>query len=68
MAPRKIGNWTALEQEILKAKLHGKAVYIQMDANSKLGPDLMNGDPHAQSDNGTLLAGIIKRNALYCHE
>ena len=56
--------FTALEQEILKAKLHGKAVYIQMDANSKLGPDLIKGDPHEQSDNGRLLAGIIKRNAL----
>ena len=56
--------FTALEQEILKAKLHGKAVYIQMDANSKLGPDMIKGDPHGQTDNGRLLAGIIKRNAL----
>ena len=35
-----------------------------MDANSKLGPDFMKGDPHPQSDNGKILAGIIKRNAL----
>ena len=54
----------ALEQEVLKAKLHGKAVYIQMDANSKLGPDIIKGDPHEQSGNGKLLAAIIKRNAL----
>ena len=56
--------FTALEQEVLKAKLHGKAVYIQMDANSKLGPDIIKGDPHEQSENGKLLAAIIKRNAL----
>ena len=54
----------ALEVEILNAKLHSKAVYIQMDANSKLGPDFIKGDPHPQSENGKILAGIIKRNAL----
>ena len=40
-------NWTheekmpffrSLEQEIIKAKLHGKLIFIQMDANSKFGP------------------------------
>ena len=36
-----------------------------MYANSKLGPDIIKGDPHAQSDNGKILAGIVKRNALY---
>ena len=35
-----------------------------MDANSKLGPDMIKGDPHAQSDNGKILSAIIKRNAL----
>ena len=35
-----------------------------MDAHSKLGPHMIKGDPHAQSDNGKILEGIIKRNAL----
>ena len=35
-----------------------------MDGNSKLGPDIIRGDPHAQTDNGKILAGIIERNAL----
>ena len=54
----------ALEQEIIKAKIHEKSIYIQMDANSKLGPDMIEGDPHKQSDNGKILEGIIKRHAL----
>ena len=54
----------ALEGEIVNAKIHGKALYIQMDANSKLGPEMIKGDPHCQSENGKLLAAIIKRHAL----
>ena len=54
----------ALEEEIEKAKSSEKAVYIQLDANCKLGPQVIQGDPHAQSDNGKILSGIIERNAL----
>ena len=35
-----------------------------MDANSKLVPNIIEGDPHSQSGNGKILAGIIQRNAL----
>ena len=55
----------ALEEEIVKAKTSEKPVYKQFDANSKLGPTLIQGDPHAQSGNGKILAGIIQRNALF---
>ena len=41
-----------------------KLVYIQIDAISKLGPDMIKGDPHAQRENGKILEGIIKRNVL----
>ena len=54
----------ALEEEIVKAKARDKAVYIQMDANSKLGPTFIDGDPHVQSENGKILASIIERNAI----
>ena len=54
----------SLEEEIIKATYHGKSVYIQMDANSKLGPDVIAGDPHKQSENGKILHDIIKRNVL----
>ena len=35
-----------------------------MDANCKLGPKIIEGDPHCQSENGKILNGIVQRNAL----
>ena len=54
----------ALEEEIVKAELAGKSILIELDANSKLGPELIPGDMHAQTMNGKVLAGIISRHSL----
>ena len=54
----------ALEQEIIKAELQGKSIFIEMDSNSKLGPEFIPRDPHKQSVNGKVLAGIIHRHGL----
>ena len=54
----------ALEIEIEKAELAGKSIIIEMDANSKLGPKYVPGDPHGISPNGALLADIIERHNL----
>ena len=54
----------SLEEEIAKAKFNDKKIYIQFDANSKLGPDVIKGDPHTESENGKILNEIIRRNAL----
>ena len=54
----------ALEEEIVKAELDGKSILIELDANSKLGPELIPGDLHSQSDNGKILAAIIARHGL----
>ena len=54
----------ALEVEIEKAELAGKSIIIEMDANSKLGPKYVPGDPHGKSPNGALLADIIERHNL----
>ena len=56
--------FTALEEEITKAEMNNKAVVIELDANSKLGPDLIPGDPHGQSVNGKVLEGILRRHAV----
>ena len=53
-----------LEEEIAKAKMLEKLIFIQMDSNSKLGPEIIEGDPHTQSENGKVLADIVTRNAL----
>ena len=44
--------------------MHEKSIFIQLDANSKLGPDIIKVDPHKQTENGKILAAIIKRNAM----
>ena len=54
----------SLEEEIIKAALLGKSIFIELDANSKLGPTIIENDPHSQSQNGRILAGIIERNGL----
>ena len=56
--------FTKLEEEIVSAKLANKSIIIQMDANSKLGNTIIPNDPKQQSQNGVVLAEIIKRNAL----
>ena len=55
----------ALEEEIIKAKMNDKLLYIQLDANSKLGSNVIEGDPHSQSANGKMLIEILHRHAIY---
>ena len=56
--------FVALEQEITKAEMDGKAIIIEMNSNSKLGPEIIPKDPHIQSANGKVLAGIVDRHGL----
>ena len=61
---QKLPFFEALESEIASAELEARSVIICMDANSKLGPNYILGDPHGQSGNGKLLADILDRHAL----
>ena len=54
----------ALEQEIIRAEMAGKSVIIAMDANSKLGPELIPNDPNERTPNGQILADIMLRHGL----
>ena len=56
--------FSKLEEEIVCAKLANKSVIIQMDANSKLGREVIPNDPKNQSPNGAILSDIIERNGL----
>ena len=55
----------ALEEEIHKAELEGKSIYIEIDANSKLGPERIPNDKHKISNNGQILAAMLDRHALF---
>ena len=54
----------ALEIEIEKAKLAGKSIIVEMDANSKVGKQYIPRDPHVMSQNGAILAQIVERQQL----
>ena len=54
----------ALETELEKAQLAGKSIIVEMDANSKLGPQYIPKDPHAISPNGLILASVVERQQL----
>ena len=61
---RRLPFFIALETEVEKAELAGTSVIIEIDANSKLGPNHIANDPHGISQNGVLLSDIIKRHNL----
>ena len=54
----------ALESEVACAELESRSVIISMDANSKYGAQYIEGDPHVQTNNRRLLAGILDSHAL----
>ena len=46
------------------AKCSGKLVCIELDANAKLGREIIPGDPKEQSKNGERLMSVIEENDL----
>ena len=54
----------ALEAEVVEAHCAGISVIIQMDSNSKLGPEIIPNNPHKISPNGKQLERIIENHAL----
>ena len=65
---KRIPFFLALETAIERAELAGKSVFIEIDANSKLGNKYIANDPHDMSTNGRLLADIIeRRNLILCN-
>ena len=60
----KINFWKTLENEIISAYDHNCLILVQMDANAKVGVDVIKGDPHKQSENGYFLMEMLKRQNL----
>lgn len=56
--------FNAVEEEVSKALSEGISVILMGDLNNKLGKDHIKDDPKEQSENGTILSGIIARHAL----
>ena len=55
-----------LNQEISSVEMAGSSIFIELDANSKLGRELIPGDPCATpTENGNLLIDIISMTIWY---
>ena len=59
-----IAFYAKLDQEIKNSKMFGHMTCLQLDANAKLGYDVIKGDPHCMSSNGELLYDVINRNNM----
>ena len=59
-----IAFFAKIDQEIKNAKLFGHLCCLQLDANAKLGKNIIPNDPHNMSSNGQLLYDVITRNSM----
>ena len=61
----KLNFWMGLDQEILSAKSESCMVIIQMDANAKVGREIISADPNNVTDgNGRKMLDLIERHGL----
>ena len=56
--------YAILDQEIEESISNNCLICLQMDANGKLGNEIINGDPNSLSLNGCLLLELISRKSL----
>ena len=68
-AANRLAFWQSLEQEIVSAKNSNCMVLVQMDANAKVGKNIIPSDPNDLSNNGQLLLDLIDRenSSPLCH-
>ena len=57
--------WENIETEIVCAKEENCYVLIQLDANAKVGRNLIKNDPHTISDNGRIMLDMVQRQGFY---
>ena len=57
--------WQTLELEITNAKEDGCLILLQLDANAKLGNELIKNDPNSISNNGKILLDLVKRQGMH---
>ena len=56
--------WRDLEKEVILVKNSNCKILIQMDANAKVGCEIIQNDPNARSNNGGLLLALVERQNL----
>ena len=61
---RIIGFWQEIEAEIMNAKDNECLVLVEMDANAKVGNEVIKNDPNPMSSNGKIMLDMIERQNL----
>ena len=62
---KRLDFWSTLEQEICEATREGCLILIQMDANAKVGRDIIADDPNNyMDDNGKELVSLLNRHNM----
>ena len=56
--------WQDMDKEIISAKEQNCKIIIQLDANAKLGKDILPADPNDISGNGKILLEMVERHNL----
>ena len=56
----KLNFWQNLEKEIISAYDSDCEIMIQLDANAKVGPNVIPNDPNSQSENGRLMMDMLE--------
>ena len=57
--------WNKIETEVIDAKNEGCLIIIEMDANAKVGKNIIQNDPNSMTDNGRKMLDIVNRNGLF---
>ena len=60
----KIAFYARLDQEVKNAKFYNCMVCLEMDANAKVGLEVIKNDPNQMSSNGEYLVDFTERNNL----
>ena len=57
--------WQAIETEIILAKDDNCYVILQLDANAKVGREVIKSDPNCVSNNGKMMLEMVERQGFY---
>ena len=62
---RTLGFWQEIESEIMNAKDNDCLVIVELDANAKVGKDVIKDDPNQSSNNGKVMLDVLQRQNLH---
>ena len=57
--------WQKIEAEVINAKVDECLVLLQLDANAKVGHQVIKNDPHSTSGNGQILIDLVTRQNMF---